>query len=80
MANEIDLLQDLKTGRATAAADSAEVKRLRWLSIVCALGMATAVGCCRGWGTEVFPELDDGKIDSKPPFFVHKYGFLYVLP
>ena len=50
MANDIDLLQDLKTGRATAAADSAEVKRLRWLSIVCALGMATAVGCCRGWG------------------------------
>jgi hypothetical protein len=28
----------------------------------------------------VFPELDDGKIDSKTSFFVHKYGFLYVLP
>lgn len=47
---EAEVTLETKAGRATAAADSAEVKRLRWLSIVCALGMATAVGCCRGWG------------------------------
>ena len=51
------LLQDLKTGRATAAADSAEVKRLRWM--LQGMGRGTAVEIAPGRVVPSGPELVD---------------------
>ena len=56
-----DLLQDWKTGRATSAADSAEVKRLRWLG---KRGTAVQGRLQLQEAFAAFPELD-GKSDSK---------------